>query len=128
MILFSRRRRKLLTAKTRNSLSGVKLYVDRAVLPEPEEEDEFYLEDLTGLKAVDEDGASLGVVAAVQNFGAGDLLELRNIPGVKGSVLIPFTREAVPIVDISCGKLTISAAFSPQNAENDEAPPSKPQK
>ena len=108
------------------SLSGVKLYVDRDVLPEPEDEDEFYLEDLTGLKAIAEDGSPLGKVAAVHNFGAGDLLELRNIPGVKGSAMIPFTKEAVPAVDIAGGSLTISAAFSPQAGENDASLPPKP--
>jgi len=110
------------------SLSGVKLYIDRDMLPATDDEDEFYLEDLTGLKAIDETGAALGVVAAVQNYGAGDLLELRNIPNVKGARLIPFTKEAVPVVDISGGGITISAAFSPQNEENDPPPPSTPQK
>ena len=80
-----------------DSLKGVRLYVDRAKLPAPAE-DEFYLDDLVGLAAVDETGAPLGVVAAVYNFGAGDLIELKDIPGVKGVRLVPFTKEAVPSV------------------------------
>lgn len=58
------------------SLKGVRLYVERSVLPAPEE-DEFYLDDLVGLEAVDETGAPLGRVSAVYNFGAGDLIELK---------------------------------------------------
>jgi len=91
------------------ALKGVRLYVDRSVLPAPDE-DEFYLDDLVGLAAADEDGASLGAVSAVYNFGAGDLLELADIPGVKGVTLVPFTKEAVPAVDLAARRLTIARA------------------
>ena len=89
------------------SLKGVRLYVDRAKLPEPSE-DEFYLEDLTGLEAFDEKGAPLGKVSAVHNFGAGDIIELKDIPGVKGARLIAFTKENAPSVDIDGGKIVIA--------------------
>ena len=88
------------------SLKGVRLYVDRDVLPAPDE-DEFYLDDLVGLQAFDEDGAPLGVVKAVYNFGAGDVLELSDIPGVKGLRLVAFTRENVPVIDIAAARLTL---------------------
>lgn len=88
------------------ALKGVKLFVDRAALPAPAE-DEFYLDDLTGLSAFDETGAPMGVVKAVYNFGAGDLLELANIPGVKGLRLVPFTKQAVPSVNVTDGRVTI---------------------
>ncbi|WP_428407495.1 ribosome maturation factor RimM [Hyphococcus sp.] len=88
------------------ALKGVRLYVNRGALPAPDE-DEFYLDDLIGLKAVDETGADLGIVKAVYNFGAGDLIELANIPGVKGVRLVPFTKETVPSVELSRKRITV---------------------
>lgn len=90
------------------ALSGTRLYIDRARLPEPQE-DEFYLDDLVGLAAFDESGAELGSVSAVYNFGAGDILELKDVPGRKGTVMIPFLRATVPQVDIAAGRLAIAA-------------------
>ena len=100
------------------SLKGVRLYVERVQLPLPGDE-EFYLEDLVGLTALDENGAPLGVVRAVHNFGAGDILELHEVPDMKGTVLIPFTKAAVPSVDIDNGKLTVSL---PQAGLDDASP------
>lgn len=88
------------------ALKGLKLYVERSALPEPAD-DEYYLDDLVGLAAIDETGAPMGSVRAVYNFGAGDLLELENIPGVKGVRLVPFTRDAVPGVSVAAGRVTI---------------------
>jgi 16S rRNA processing protein RimM len=68
------------------------------------EEDEFYLTDLIGLRVETADGTVLGKVKAVQNFGAGDILEIGSSPGRKDWYL-PFTREIVPIVDIEGGKI-----------------------
>jgi len=87
------------------ALKGKKLKLERARLPEPEEE-EFYYSDLIGLKAVDGAGRELGEVAAVHDFGAGDLLEIRPRGGGK-SFFLPFTREAVPEIDIAGGAITI---------------------
>ncbi len=82
-----------------DALRGLKLHVPRDALPAPEE-DEFYLHDLIGMEARDPDGAPLGRIKAVFNHGAGDILELD--PGDGGrSRLIPFTREAVPEVDVA---------------------------
>ncbi len=81
------------------ALKGERVYVNRAVLPPPDE-DEFYLDDLVGLAAFDETGAPMGVVKAVYNFGADDLLEIGGIPGVKGVRLVAFTKENVPEVDL----------------------------
>lgn len=86
-------------------LKGVELYVPRDILPEPEE-DEFYFSDLVGLKAVLEDGSDFGRVSAVDNYGAGDVLEISG--KVKGSVLVPFTREMVPVVDLENGRVVIN--------------------
>lgn len=90
------------------ALSGKRLFIDRARLPQAEE-DEFYLDDLIGLHAFDETGAELGEVCAVYDFGAGDIIELENVPGRKGKVMIPFLRKTVPAVDLAAGRITIAA-------------------
>ena len=86
-----------------DSLRGVKLLVHRDQLPTLPD-DEFYHTDLIGLEVLDSGGAILGRVAAVLNHGAGDILELRG-KDIKGSVLLPFTREAVPTVDLASGRI-----------------------
>jgi 16S rRNA processing protein RimM len=86
-------------------LRGTRLYAPRTALPALPD-DEFYHADLLGLTALDTGGAELGKIAAVLNHGAGDLLELRG-PGLKGSVLVPFTRAIVPTVDLATGRIII---------------------
>jgi 16S rRNA processing protein RimM len=86
-------------------LRNLKLYVPRARLPEPEDET-YYHRDLIGLTAVDPDGAVLGTVSAMQNFGAGDLIEIAPAAGGP-SVLLPFTKAFVPVVDIPGGRAVI---------------------
>lgn len=85
-------------------LRGLNLFIDRDALPPPDE-DEFYLADLIGLSALTPEGAPLGTVKAVHNFGAGDILEID--PGHGGRTWhLPFTRECVPDLDIGAGRLT----------------------
>ena len=69
------------------SLRGSLIEIDRETLPSIEE-DEYYHADLIGLPCVDGDGAPIGVVVAVENFGASDLLEIELPDGKKS--LIPF--------------------------------------
>ena len=89
-----------------DALRGLQLHVRRDVLPPPEE-DEFYLHDLIGMEARDPAGAPLGRIKAVFNHGAGDILELD--PGDGGrSRLIPFTREAVPEVDVAGRRIMVA--------------------
>ena len=88
------------------ALKGVELFVDRDCLPEEDEEDVWYHSDLVGLKGVNQDGTVLGEVVAVQNFGAGDLLEIR-LAGSSKTVLIPFVETIVPNVDIAAGEVLI---------------------
>ena len=76
---------------------NTRLYIDRACLPEPGEE-EYYHADLIGLAAVGDDGARLGEVTAVHDFGAGDLLEVTPCGGGQ-TILVPFTRQAVPRIE-----------------------------
>ena len=78
------------------ALGGTLLYVERARLPEPDA-GEFYRADLVGMAVEDSGGGAIGTVAAVHNFGAGDLIEVERPGG--DTVLLPFTREVVPEVD-----------------------------
>lgn len=89
------------------ALKGMEFYVPRARLPEAEEE-EFYYADLVGLLVLGQDDAELGTVRAVQNFGGGDMLEIDDRRG--GVSTIPFTRAAVPEVDVSGGRVVVDAA------------------
>jgi 16S rRNA processing protein RimM len=86
-------------------LTNLRLYVPRDRLPQAEEE-EFYHADLIGLRAEGLDGAEIGTVVAIHNFGAGDLLELRPA-GESQTVLLPFTATTVPVVDIPGGRIVI---------------------
>src|SRR5436305_8748806 len=72
------------------ALRGLRLYLARAALP-PTEEEEFYHADLIGLAAVLADGAPLGQVKAVHDFGAGDTLEIERPEGPPA--MVPFTRQ-----------------------------------
>ncbi|MGE0851692.1 MAG: ribosome maturation factor RimM [Hyphomicrobiaceae bacterium] len=87
------------------ALRGIELYVDRDRLPAAAE-GEYYHADLIGLAAVDRDGARLGEIVAVQNYGAGDLLEIRRI-GSSRTELIPFTDDYAPQVDLNAGRVVI---------------------
>jgi 16S rRNA processing protein RimM len=95
------------------ALRGVGLYIDRASLPPPDE-DEFYLADLIGLIAISPDGAALGRVKALHNFGAGDLLEIEPADGGP-TWWAPFTREAVPEVNIAEGLIVVARAVEPDD-------------
>src|SRR5690606_23216091 len=86
-------------------LNGKALFVERDALPDELDEEEFYQADLIGLQAQDEAGETIGHVTAVHNFGAGDMLEIR--PERGPSVLIPFSKLAVPTIDFKSGTLTI---------------------
>jgi len=92
------------------ALRNLELYVPRARLPEPEEET-YYHGDLIGLLAVDADGAVAGKIRAVQNFGAGDLLEIAP-QGGGATFLVPFTKNFVPEVDVASGRITIRSPDS----------------
>jgi 16S rRNA processing protein RimM len=82
------------------TLVNIRLYVDRNRLPPPEDEDEFYLTDLIGLRAVGPDGRELGKVDTVHDYGAGASLEI-------GRLIVPFTKACVPVVDLAGGTVTV---------------------
>lgn len=87
------------------ALKGIALYIERERLPAAAD-GEFYHADLIGLAAVDGDGKPLGEIVAVQNYGAGDLLEIR-LAGSSRTELVPFTDAAVPEVDIAACRVVV---------------------
>jgi 16S rRNA processing protein RimM len=86
------------------ALRGTRLYVDRSALPATEEET-YYHADLIGLDAVGVDGAAIGTVKAVHNYGAGDVIEIERRD--EEPLLVSFTRSAVPEVDLTVGRLVV---------------------
>jgi 16S rRNA processing protein RimM len=95
------RAREINTREEAQALRGLRLFVDRAALPAPDE-DEYYLADLIGLAVRSVGGEALGVVKSVANFGAGDLLEIAPADGAP-PWWTPFTRVAVPQVNLAEG-------------------------
>lgn len=88
-------------------LQGTRLFVPRAALPPLDgQEDEFYYADLVGLSVRLGEGEDVGEVASVQDFGAGDALEVRLRDSAE-TVIVPFTREMVPEVDMQEGFVVI---------------------
>ena len=85
-------------------LTNLRLYVARDRLP-PAGDGEFYHADLVGLAAVTPDGAALGTVTAVHNFGAGDVIEIK--PASGEALLVPFTDAAVPEIDLAARRMVV---------------------
>jgi len=104
------------TPEQADALRGLELFVPRAALPEPDE-DEFYLADLIGLAARDPQGVPVGKIKAVQNFGAGDLLEIDPSDGA-ASYWLAFTRETTPEVRVAEGYVVV---VRPAEVEGDKA-------
>lgn len=106
------------------ALNGTALHVDRSVLAETEE-GEFYHADLIGLAVQDETAQTIGKVSAFHDFGGGDIMEVE-FPGGR-TALVPFTRAAVPVVDIGArfvGIDTVAAGL----VDEDDAPPPQAEK
>lgn len=95
------------TREEAESLNGVELFIDRSKLPDNTEEDEFYVTDLIGCTTVDSQGTVIGRVVEVPNFGAGDLIEIR-LEGTGKAILIEFSKENVPAIDLDLRQLTVS--------------------
>ena len=93
------------TREEAEALKGTQLFVARSDLPDLPE-DEFYYTDLIGLEARDPGGAILGRVTAILNHGAGDILEIRGSL-LPESLLLPFTRASVPLVDLKAGLVIV---------------------
>jgi len=106
------RAKEIETREQAEALRGLKLYIPRDRLPDPEE-DEFYITDLVGLVVQTVEGEPLGRIKSVQDFGAGDLLEVAPAEG-GATWYLPFTREAVPEVRIADG---VVVAVRPDEVE-----------
>lgn len=88
-----------------DALKGTRLYTSRDALPDLPD-DEFYHADLIGLEVFDTGGVQLGNVRAVHDYGAGDMIEVIG-PGLKTTVLLPFTNACVPTVDLKAGRIVV---------------------
>jgi 16S rRNA processing protein RimM len=87
-------------------LCNLELYVPRARLPKIDEADTFYHADLVGLDAVTPEGAQIGTVHAVHNFGAGDIIEI--VPLGSGEpLMLPFNEITVPKIDLAAKQIVI---------------------
>lgn len=104
----------VLTREQAEALKGTRLYAPRDRLP-PLGEDEYYHADLIGLAAFDAGGVRLGEVRAVLDHGAGDILEIAR-PGA-AELLVPFTRAAVPTVDIAGRRLVVDPPTESSDSE-----------
>ena len=91
--------------ETAAALTGTELFVRRSELPAPSA-DEFYHDDLVGLEAATPDGAPVGRVVGLRNFGAGDILEIAP-PGGGDTVLLPFTRAVAVGIDFDAGRILV---------------------
>ncbi len=97
-------------------LTRRELYVLRSQLPPPDE-DEFYFSDLLGLRAKTVAGDDFGTIVAVENFGAGDLIEIEKADKVR--LLLPFTKAVVPHVDLAARVVTIDPPVETEAREGD---------
>ncbi len=104
------------------ALKDTRLYLPRAALPAPAA-DEYYYADLVGLAVELPDGTAVGTVLGVDNFGAGDVLDVATRrPGAGGAVVaVPFTRAAVPVVDLDGGRIVVNPLPGLFAAEDDGA-------
>lgn len=91
-------------------LIGTAFYVDRSVLPELEEEDEFYEADLIGLEVKTSSGEAAGTVSGLYNFGAGEILEIK-VKATGKLEMLPFTKEYVPEVNVKDGYIIVESVL-----------------
>ncbi len=96
------------TREGAEALNRTKLYASRAKLrpAEKAKDGEWYVADLVGLAAVNADGAELGAIVGVHNFGASDVVEIAPVSG-EATFLVAFTEATVPEVDIANGRITV---------------------
>jgi 16S rRNA processing protein RimM len=87
-------------------LRNIELYIPRARLPTIEEADTFYHADLVGLDAITPDGARVGTVHALHNFGAGDIIEIAPAEG-GDPLMLPFNETTVPKIDVAARQVVV---------------------
>jgi 16S rRNA processing protein RimM len=87
------------------AIRGTELYMPRDLLPELAE-DEFYFSDLIGLAVEHINGSKIGIVSLVDNYGAGDVMEVNLKDG--GTEMFQMSREVVPEIDLKNGRVVIN--------------------
>ncbi len=90
------------------------MFVKRDALPAPDE-NEFYHADLIGLTAMDEADRVIGTIRAIHNYGAGDVIEITRGDG--DSVMLPFVKDFVPLVDLKAGRVVIAEPAEVETGE-----------
>lgn len=105
------------------ALRNTRLYIERDRLPDTEDDDTFYHADLIGLAAIDKNGAEIGKVIALHDFGAGDIIEIRHADNT--TALYPFNEAVVPEIDVAAGRMTVVPPTETGD-ENDEMASSRP--
>ncbi|MDF3606061.1 ribosome maturation factor RimM [Paracoccus sp. DMF-8] len=100
------------TREEAEALKGVTLWAERTALPSLPD-DEFYHADLIGMEVVDTGGEILGRVRAIYDHGAGDILEVTG----KRPLMLPFTRQFVPTVDLGARRIVADPPEDAQDAE-----------
>ena len=94
------------TRTAAEALKGAEIFARRDQLPPPAD-DEFYYDDLIGLEAVDAEGAPIGRVVSLMNYGAGDVLEIAPAEGGE-TILLPFSKRVAPRIDFDAGRIVIA--------------------
>jgi 16S rRNA processing protein RimM len=94
------------TRTAAEALKGAEIFARRDQLPPPGD-DEFYYDDLIGFEAVDAEGAPIGRVVSLMNYGAGDVLEIAPAQGGE-TILLPFTKRVAPRIDFDTGRIVIA--------------------
>ena len=94
------------TRTAAEALKGAEIFARRDQLPPPAH-DEFYYDDLIGLEAVDAEGAPIGRVVSLMNYGAGDVLEIAPVQGGE-TLLLPFSKRVAPRIDFDAGRIVIA--------------------
>jgi 16S rRNA processing protein RimM len=108
------------TRDAAEALTGVEIFARRDQLPPPAA-DEFYYDDLVGLAAVTGDGAPLGRVVGLSNYGAGDVLEIAPADGGE-TLLLPFSKAVATEIDFAGGRIVISPPREIDGDREDLAP------
>lgn len=102
---------------TAETLIGSGFYINRDVLPELDDEDEFYEADLIGLE-VRQNNQVIGTVAGLYNFGAGEIIEIK-LKSTGKLEMLPFTKAYVPDIKMSDGYITVTSASLPFAPDDD---------
>ena len=110
--------REIASREAAEAAAGIALYVDRSVLPDDLDEDEFYQADLIGLDVRDETGSTIGRITAMQDFGGGDIAEIALAGG--RTVMVPFTRAAIPEIAVKDGFVRIDSVAAGLAGEDDD--------